>query len=108
MKNFQYDSNTPAKPEDIERQLIVAIKQKDVKKVKLFISKGVDVNVRDEYGLTPAIYSGIVDHKKIAKLLVKKGADFSITDDNGWAPWHYAFYCNIKSKAVNTLEQLFP
>ena len=52
------------------------------------ISKRADINVGDEYGLTSAIYAGVMDNKKLTKLLMKCGAYFSITADNGLAPRH--------------------
>jgi len=49
----------------------------------------------------------VTDNKKLAKFLMKQGANFSVSDDNGWVPWHYAFYCNVKSKSQGILYKYY-
>ena len=105
--NSKYEIKSISEIGDPEQELIVSIKKRETKKAMELISKGADVNVRDEYGLTPAIYTGVTDNKKLAKFLMKQGADFSVTDDNGWAPWHYAFYCNVKPKSHGILNKYY-
>ena len=105
--NSKYETKSISEIGYPEQELIVSIKMRETNKAMELISKGADVNVRDEYGLTPAIYTGVMDNKKLAEFLKKQGADFSVSDDNGWLPWHYAFYCNVKSKSQKILYKYY-
>ncbi|MFC2137110.1 PQQ-binding-like beta-propeller repeat protein [Bacteroidota bacterium] len=90
-------------PEGIDKKLLDALKNKDVKQAKILIEQGADPNVKDINGINALMYSALVDDKKLQKMLLKYGADIGYTDDNNWAAWHYAFFCLAKPKSGDML-----
>ena len=62
----------------------------DANQVKLYLSKGADVNAKDRQTWTPlhvAIWDG---HKAVAEELIAKGADVNVKDKRGYTPLHLA------------------
>lgn len=55
------------------------------------INKNVDINMKDDEGITPLMGAIAYDHLEIAKLLLENGASVDIQDDNGFTPLHYAY-----------------
>ncbi len=53
----------------------------DIEQVRLLISKGADVNARDEKGMTPLYYAARYGRKEVAELLISKGADVNVKED---------------------------
>ncbi len=76
----------------IDEQLLDASKYGNVEVVEALISKGADVNARDENGATPLHYAIANEYKNIVYVLLKHGADFKIEDKDGIAPLHIAAY----------------
>lgn len=66
-------------------KLIKAASQGDsLEKIRYLIdTKGIDVNVRDENGMTPLIYAAFFGHEKVAKELIDCGADVNASGSNG-------------------------
>jgi dihydroorotase-like cyclic amidohydrolase len=54
----------------------------EIKQVKLLISEGADVNVKNDEGLTPLHYAAREGHKEIVELLLAHGADVNISEEN--------------------------
>ena len=50
----------------------------EIEQVKLLISEGADVNVKNDEGLTPLHYAAFKGHKEIVELLLAHGADVNI------------------------------
>ncbi|MDQ7839347.1 MAG: ankyrin repeat domain-containing protein [Thermodesulfobacteriota bacterium] len=57
---------------------------------ELLISKGADVNAKDEDGNTPLHEAISKGHKEIVELLISKGADVNAEDEDGNTPLHEA------------------
>ncbi len=58
--------------------------------VELLISKGADVNTKDNKGKTPLHYAVENGHKELVELFISKGADVNARDNKGKTPLHYA------------------
>jgi cytohesin len=59
--------------------------------VRMLIDAGADLNVQDEYGRSPLIWSAYYDNiEEIARVLIDGGADVNIQDNYGWTPLHMA------------------
>jgi ankyrin repeat protein len=52
--------------------------------LKRALSRGADVNTRDDIGRTPLMWTAMTGHPRIAKFLIKTGADVNIHDDGKW------------------------
>ena len=62
----------------------------DANQVKLYLSKGADVNAKNRQTWTPlhvALWDG---HKVVAEELIAKGADVNVKDNRGYTPLHFA------------------
>lgn len=90
-------------------ELIEVIKKNDLERVKLLVSKGADINIKNRYGNTPLntasgfgyfeivkyliehnaentdalIMASMNGHEKIVKYLIEQGADVNIQDERG-------------------------
>jgi cytohesin len=63
---------------------------------ELLITKGVDVNAKNEWGGTPLHYAAYWGSKEIAELLLAEGADVNAKGKDGWTPLHKAAYYGHK------------
>ena len=54
------------------------------------MGRGCNVNLTDNYGLTPLHYAAKSNNKDIAEFLLSVGADAKSKDNNAWTPLHYA------------------
>jgi ankyrin repeat protein/beta-lactamase regulating signal transducer with metallopeptidase domain len=95
----------PAKPVDVavdkqeksEETLHKAVAEGDVALVKSLISKGADVNAKNEdsrSGLRPLHIAARAGHANIVELLINKGADVSAKDSRNYTPLYYAVWSN--------------
>jgi len=91
---------------DPSKELLEALKNGDVVRVKELLEEGADANVKDNSGATPLHFVAIlyVDEigAYIAELLIKYGADVNAKDENGYAPLHWAVTLG-KSRIINVL-----
>lgn len=62
----------------------------DIELVKSLISKGADVDTKDEDGWTPLHFAAYRGQKEVAEVLIAKGASISATDTSGSTPLHWA------------------
>ncbi len=88
-----------------EFSIDVAARTGNIEAVKQHIAAGVDVNVKDKYGMTPlhnAVGNGIrKGHKETAELLIAKGADVNTKNNNGGTPLGLAIW--IKETEIAAL-----
>jgi len=62
----------------------------EIEQVKLLISQGADVNVKDSAGQTPLNYAARKGHKEIVELLLANGADVNARDRMSKTPVEHA------------------
>ncbi len=67
--------------------------------VQAELDKGVDVNAKDEEGVTPMHYAASGGNKEIAELLIAEGADVNAMEEWGQTPLHWAAYEGHKETA---------
>ncbi len=71
---------------DKNSQLIEAVKDGNIDRVRLLIAEGADINFQDKNGSTPLHWAAYYGRKEIAKLLLMQGASPYIKDKNGITP----------------------
>jgi ankyrin repeat protein len=72
--------------------LIKSVDDNNQNAVQIFLSCGVDLEVRDDRNWTPLMVSAFNGNLDFAKLLIKCGARISTRDKNGYTPLHWAAY----------------
>jgi len=81
-------------PSRAEREMFGAVLKGNIAAVKQYLDNGVNVNAKNEPGLTPLHWAVNEDfkgsHRELAKLLIDKGADVKATDDILDTPLHGA------------------
>ncbi len=66
----------------LEIDLIKAVKDEDLEKVKDLIKKKTDINCKDEYSQTPLMWASTVGNADIVQYLIDHGANISHKDKN--------------------------
>ncbi|MBI3902288.1 MAG: ankyrin repeat domain-containing protein [Nitrosomonadales bacterium] len=67
-----------------------------------FLSRGTNLEVRDERGWSPLMIAAANGNEEIAALLLRSGADVRATDNAGYTPLHWAAF-NGHDKVVKLL-----
>jgi ankyrin repeat protein len=62
----------------------------DIEAVKQHIAAGMDMDGKDENGMTPLFGAAFNGHKEVAELLIAAGADVNAKDEGGETPLLYA------------------
>lgn len=78
------------KPTRTEGMLFSAVREGNIERVWSLISKGADVNIRNEVQCTPLHYAAEHGHLIVAELLIAKGADVNAKTLNNVTPLHMA------------------
>lgn len=73
--------------------------------IEPLLCSGVDVNVRDEWGVTPLSYAAQVGSREGVELLLSAGADAGIVDNRGNTPLDYARQGNYQG-IIQSLEEV--
>ncbi len=63
-----------------------AARNGDLAGVQAELDKGMDVNAKTDYGMTPLHFAAYSGHKEIAELLIAEGADVNAKDKYGFTP----------------------
>jgi hypothetical protein len=72
--------------------LIKSVEDNNQNAIQVFLSCGVDLEVRDDRNWTPLMVAAFNGNEEFAKLLIKCGARVSTQDKNGYTPLHWAAY----------------
>lgn len=72
--------------------LLKSVENNNHSAVQVFLSCGVDLEVRDERNWTPLMVAAFNGNLEFAQLLIKCGARYSTRDKNGYTPLHWASY----------------
>ena len=67
-----------------------AVRNNNIRIVKLLIKRGADVNLRGILEITPLHFAANEGNVEISKLLVSNGAKINPVMSNGWSPLHVA------------------
>lgn len=92
LKNAFDDEGNLLKRDDSNKSLLhYSVLNKDINVTAYLLGKGLGVNIRDDYGLTPLLYAAryTVD-TNILKLLLEYEADIRAVDENGNGVLHLA------------------
>jgi ankyrin repeat protein len=85
-----------------ETSIHLAAQAGDLERIKDFVQTGIDVNEKDDSGMTPLLYAVSGKQTKVAEFLIEKGADVNAGDRRGCVPLLYALW-NNDSNAVKML-----
>jgi hypothetical protein len=73
--------------------------------VQVFLSCGVDLEVRDERNWTPLMISSFNGNEAFALLLIKCGAKIAARDNNGYTPLHWSAFNGFSNVVKALLEK---
>ncbi len=71
---------------------IKAIETENMEAVYVFLSCGIDLEVKDERGWTPLMIAAANGKEKLASMLIHNGARLTAKDMNGFTPLHWAAF----------------
>jgi len=81
----------PSKPRfSADLMFLMAVKERDVQLAGRLLKRGININARNQYGLTPLHVAVTNDDKAMIEFLLKNGADIDAPDQDGWTPLHAA------------------
>jgi serine protease inhibitor len=78
------------KPTGTEEALFTAVREGNIQRVRSLITKGADVNVKNNVYCTPLHYAAEYGHLIVAELLIANGADVNAKTINDVTPLHMA------------------
>jgi ankyrin repeat protein len=81
---------SPEEQKGLNRQLINAVKEGNLKKVIDLLENGADVNAKNNDGYTALMTASREGHKEIVELLIKNGADVNVKNNDGGTALMYA------------------
>ena len=75
---------------DIGAKLLAATDKGETAQVKTLLSKGADMNIRDEFERTPLMISSYKGHADVVALLLEAGADINAKAKYGQTAYQFA------------------
>jgi hypothetical protein len=76
--------NVNAQAPDGDTPLLIAVQQRDIRKVRLLLDAGAQVNAADSRGYTPLMLAASADKIEIVQELLARGADVNVKDEKGF------------------------
>jgi ankyrin repeat protein len=77
-----------------------AVENDNHEAVRIFLSSGVDLEVKDERGWTPLLIATANGKGSLAQLLINSGARLIVRDINGFTPLHWAAFLGMSNIVV--------
>ncbi|HQS74668.1 MAG: hypothetical protein B7Y56_00755 [Gallionellales bacterium 35-53-114] len=74
-----------------------AIENENAEAIHVFLSSGIDLEVKDERGWTPLMIAAANGQEKLTQLLIHSGARLTAKDVNGFTPLHWAAFKGMTS-----------
>ena len=74
-----------------------AIENENSEAIHVFLSAGIDLEIKDERGWTPLMIAAANGKEKLAQLLIHSGAKLTARDVNGFTPLHWAAFKGMSS-----------
>lgn len=99
-----YYSNTEMDDVREKTPLHSACEKDDLEKVKILISRGVDINVQDQRGRAPIHYAASEGYTDIVRVLVEAGANVMLTNTRGMTAAGEAGHNGHNDLALNLLK----
>lgn len=95
-------------PSALDRELLEATKAGDVAAVEAVLSRGGNVNVRDEDGLSPLAWAALQGNPRLVEALLRAHADPRTRDNEGLTPLHRAVQGKgpVEAKQPDMVRQL--
>lgn len=78
-----------------------AIEEENIDVIHVFLSSGIDLEIKDERGWTPLMIAAANGKEKLSLLLIHSGARITARDVNGFTPLHWAAL-----KGMSTIVEL--
>lgn len=69
----------------MSKESLKAVKEGEIVAVKELLDNGIDVNLRDENGMTALIQASSQGHTDIVRLLLERGAAVNARTKDGWS-----------------------
>ncbi len=77
----------------------------DITSVRNFVNDGIDVNKKDENGVTPLMMAVKSNNPELVSYLIEKGADVNAKDKDGYTPIMYTKYSMLYAYAVKVQKE---
>ena len=81
---------------DKNHQLVDAVNEGKLEKVKELVSEGANPNFKIDDGSTPLHFAAVGNHEEVVEFLLEKGADINAKKEDGETPLHFAFFMHNK------------
>ncbi|WP_239649362.1 ankyrin repeat domain-containing protein, partial [Brachyspira hyodysenteriae] len=76
----------------LDESLFLAVENNNIEEVKSYLSKGANLNARDEYGITVLMYAAVSGNYEMVKFLLENGANINTKDNDGNTVLYYNIY----------------
>lgn len=74
-----------------------AVEEEHMEAIRVFLSAGIDLEVKDERNWTPLMIAAANGKTNLAKILIHSGARLTARDVNGFTPLHWAAFKGMTS-----------
>jgi Domain of unknown function (DUF6438)/Ankyrin repeats (3 copies) len=81
---IQTGFNVNAQAPDGDTPLLIAVKERDLQKVRVLLDAGARVNAADSQGFTALMYASMADKLELVQELLARGADVNAKDKKGF------------------------